>query len=246
MLTVGLALVLVLSAPAMASHGAIADAGTPENIEAGEETQEIEGIAVDLEEPGADNVDVYINVTSLETANIDLDSINVDVGSVTDAEHTDTDVNQDDGNTVVRVTFDADENADSFTVDSVTLTQLATGDADEMTGLTYDVAHSDEELVGDAAPDADDHQTAAFDIITDDGATDDSTDDGADTDDSTTTDDDADADDGADTDDTETDDTAMDDDAADTDDDADDDGAGFGVVVALTALLGAAVIAYRR
>lgn len=233
-IAVALSAALILSGVAVASHGTVSDAGTPDDIEAGDETQAIDGLTIDLDEPGADNVDVYINVTALETANIDLDSLNVNVGTVDGADLVDQDVTQDE-TTVVRLTFDAAEDADSITVESVTLDQLATSEAVDTSGLTYDVAHSDEERVGDEAPDSSDAQTAPFDVI---GATDDTDEE----DDSDEMDDGDDADEETDDAD-EIDDT---DDETDDADDADDDGAGFGVIAALGALLAAAFIARRR
>lgn len=232
-LAVVLALSVIVPGAAVASHGAVSDAGAPEDVAVGDERQTIDGLTVELDEAGADGVDVYLNVTALADAGVGLDSLNVEVGPVDGAVLVDANVNRDDGYTTVRLTFDADADAAAFTVESVTLTQLDTSGAAATDGLAYDVAHSDGTLTGDAAPDGDDARTGTFAIVDGDGASGDDTP----TDGATDTPTDG-------TDDTPTD--GSSDDAAPTDEPTDDGVPGFGAAVALFALAVAAVAAAAR
>jgi PGF-CTERM protein len=263
-------LVAVLTASLIATTGlaAAADvtspAGEPADIEVGEETQEITGLEVTNTDPGEDGVDVYVNVTALESANVSVDSLNVNVSDdgVTNATVTDQNVNQNNDNTTVRMTFDVEDNATSFTVDRFELVQLGTANASETGELTYYVAASDQERTGNDAPNEDDVASASFSIVSADNTTTETATDETATDETET------ATDGTATDETETatetdavgdtetateadagEETPTEADGADGGDGdgtaTDGDGAGFGVAVALVALLGVTLLARR-
>ncbi|MUV87249.1 PGF-CTERM sorting domain-containing protein [Natronomonas sp. CBA1123] len=227
-------------------------AGTAEDIETGEQTQTVSDIEVTNTDPGADGVDVYINVTALETADVGVDSLNIDIddANVTNANVTDQNVNQNNGNTVVRLTFDVQDNETAFTVESFQLVQLDTENATTTDGLTYDVVSSDSERLGSDAPDSEDSQTESFAIV--DGDSEDDTDStptatesdeptptesGDSEETSTATEADSDSDSG-DSNDSDSDDGSGDGESS-------GDGPGFGVAAALAALLGAAFLVRR-
>lgn len=115
-------------------------------------------------EPG-NTVDVYVNVTSLESANIALDDVGIEVGdAVVGASVTDTEVVKEDETVVVRVSITLDEDAERAAIETY-LTGLDTGDADPTTDLQHYAAISDVERVGDNAPDKDDQRSTPYDVI---------------------------------------------------------------------------------
>lgn len=251
-------LVAVLTASLIATTGlaAAADvtspAGEPADIEVGEETQEITGLEVTNTDPGEDGVDVYVNVTALESANVSVDSLNVNVSDdgVTNATVTDQNVNQNNDNTTVRMTFDVEDNATSFTVDRFELVQLGTANASETGELTYYVAASDQERTGNDAPNEDDVASASFSIVSADNTTTETATDETATDETeTATETDAVGDTETATEADAGEETPTEADGADGGDGdgtaTDGDGAGFGVAVALVALLGVTLLARR-
>lgn len=228
-----LAAAMLASAPAAAAYGTATDGGAPADVAVGDDTQTISGVAVTVDSAGQDGVDVYYNVTALETAGVGLDSLGVDVGEVDGAEQVDQNVNRNNGYTTVRVTFDVNEGTESFTVSEITLTGLDTSGAEPTENLDYEVAVDSEERTGTDAPGASDASTDAFAVVetTDDGSATGTTDDVDETDapdDGDDGDDEAGGDDGTD--------------AGSTGDSA----PGFGAVVALVALVAAALVAVRR
>jgi hypothetical protein len=152
----------------------IADAG---NLTTDSTQQAIYDLRVNETAPGQDGVDVYINVTSLKSAEFDLDSLNVRVNDsdVHNATLVDQNVNQNDGNTTVRVTFDVAENHTAFTVDAVWLIQLDPGNAEPAEDLRHYIAVSDQERLGDDAPNANDSVTSPYSVLSnEDGSEDES------------------------------------------------------------------------
>lgn len=263
------ALSLVASAGVVAAGDVTTPAGTPADLETGTETQTISNLTVTNTSAGEDGVDLYLNVTALETADVGLDSLDVQVNdsNVTNANLSDQDVSTEANNTVVRLTFDVAGNETTFTVDGLRLGQLDTGNASATENLSYDVASGDEERVGSDAPGTDDAQTESFAVVdssdddettateTDSGdATETETDDdgtATDSDDGTETDTDSDdgtdtaTDDGAQGDDGDTETDAADGDGTDEDGGSFADAPGFGAFAAIAGLLGAALYVRR-
>jgi hypothetical protein len=142
----------------------IADAG---DVTVETTVQPIYDLRVNDTAVGQDGVDVYINVTSLKAADFDLDSLNVRVNEsdVNNATLVDQNVNQNDGNTTVRATFDVDEGHTAFSVDAVWLTQLGPGNADPTEDLRHYIAVSGEERLGDEAPNRNDAVTESYSVL---------------------------------------------------------------------------------
>lgn len=251
-LAVVVAFSLIASAGVAAAGEAAAPAGSPADVQAGDDTQAITGLEVTNTDPGEDGVDVYINVTSLETANVGLDSLNVNItdADVQGATVTDTNVNRNNGNTTVRLTFNVTDDATSFTVERLELVQLQTSDATATEGLTYYVAVSDQERLGNDAPNEDDVESGSFSVATGGEETttatdsDTSTATDSDTETATATDTEASGDETGDE--SGSDETGGDDSGGEeTPDDSSGDGTGFGAIVALVAVLGAALFVRR-
>ncbi|MFQ3319586.1 MAG: PGF-CTERM protein [Natronomonas sp.] len=215
-----------------AGDATVADA---RDLTVGDNTQAITDLRVNGTDPGAANVDVYINVTSLKSASVGLDSLNVRVNdwAVDNARHVDQNVHQSDGNTTVRLTFDVQEGHTAFTVDVITLLQLDADLAMPTDDLRHYVAVSDSERLGDAAPGPGDAPTTTYDVVSnspDDGNTPTATATAT----ATATDDD---DDGT---------SGDSDNPGEQTDTTSDEGIGFTSIVAVVALLGAALLARRR
>lgn len=247
LLAVVVAFALVGGAGLAAAGDATEPAGEPSDIEAGDDVQAVADLTVTDTDSGEDGVDVYVNVTALESADIGLDSLNVEVGDddVEGATLVDQNVAQDSDNTTVRMTFDVDEDETEFTVEEFALVQLDTTDASASEDLRYHVAVDDDERVGDQAPNESDASSDTFSVLVDEDDTDETDDAVNETETPTPTEA---------TDDTATNDTddsdgtvadTDDDTGADGDADAEEDGTGFGLAVAALGLLGAALLARR-
>lgn len=214
-------------------HNGNATAANARNLTVGDNTQAITDLHVKGTEPGANGVDVYINVTSLQAANVGLDSLNVQVSewAVHNATHIDQNVHQNNGNTTVRLRFDVADSHTAFTVDVLTLLQLDTDSAVPTDDLYHYVSVSDEERLGNDAPGVGDEPTTTYGVASDDDeskptATATSTPTVANTEGP-----------GSDTGGESTDEAAT--------DTTSDEGVGFGAVLAIVVLLGAALWARR-
>lgn len=143
-----------------------ATVGDARNVEVGDSRQNVTNLAVSGTAACAGNVDVYLNVTGLEAADVGLENLSVRVNrsTVDNATIVDRTVNRSAGNTTVRLTFDVDDDHDSFAVGTISLQGLETEGATTEDDLRHYVAVADSERFGTAAPGPDDATTTTFGV----------------------------------------------------------------------------------
>lgn len=135
---------------------------SPGDVEIGEENQSLD-LKFGTVEPGG-AVDVYVNVTSLETVGVDLEDADVDVAEIHSANLTDVAVVDEGGTVTVRLSVEFHDDVDRAFAEA-RLTGLDTGEAEHATDLHHYVAVSDDRRVGENAPDESDRQSVSYDVV---------------------------------------------------------------------------------
>jgi len=161
LVTLGAVVVVVGSVATSGATAAVEVDIAPEDVEVGDANQTL-SLRLGNLEPG-EPVDVYVNVTSLEMANVGLDGAGVAVAGTAGASVSDAAVVDENGTVTVRLSVVPDEDSEQAAVE-LRVTGLDTGDAEPATDLRHYAAVDDERRVGENAPDADDRQSRPYDV----------------------------------------------------------------------------------
>ncbi|WP_394326202.1 beta strand repeat-containing protein, partial [Haloparvum sedimenti] len=150
--------------------GPITDAGSPSNIASSDTSQTITGVTANVS--GETDGFVYVNITDLAENGVDVDSASVSATatSTSDSAGSTTSVSSNSGVTVAYVSVNDGGGDGDVTLD-ITLSSLDASNADDVKGVTYDVAGSTGTSTDSRydssngnAPDADNEQTSSFRI----------------------------------------------------------------------------------
>lgn len=132
------------------------------DVEIGEDEQSLD-FRLGPVEPGGE-VDVYVDVTRLTEANVNLDDADIAIQEVDRASVTADRIVQQDGAVVVHLTLDLEDGVDRTHVRSQ-VTGLNTDDAEHTTDLRHYAAVDDDERFGDDAPGPGDTESTPYDVF---------------------------------------------------------------------------------